>query len=307
MGTLARRGRDKLTLITSPAVSSFGLWVEQLIAESTGKEGKGIIPVAGEPLLEPTYYGDDRLFIYLRLEDDDNSAIDAAVAGFKSSGQPVLVIEMRDRYALGTEFFRWEFATAVAGAILGINPFNQPNVQATKEATERVLQEYLTSGGLPLVEAAHSLAGLLAYAGRGEYLAVMAYLHQTPEVDRAFSDLRRKVVERYHIATTFGYGPRFLHSAGQLHKGGANEGVFIQFLCEDPVDAPVPDSMYTFSVLKAAQALGDYQALVQRQRRAVRVNLGNNIEAGLKKTLEILAGKPAPGRKAAKRRQSSAR
>jgi len=282
MGTLALRGRDKLTLITSPAISSFGLWVEQLIAESTGKEGKGIIPVAGEPLLEPAHYSDDRLFIYLRLEGDDNSAIDVAVEGIKSSGQPVLVLEMRDRYALGAEFFRWEFATAVVGVILGINPFDQPNVQQAKEATERVLQEYLTSGRLPQVEAAHSLGDLLADAGKGKYLAIMAYLRQTPEVDRVLTDLRRKVVERYYITTTFGYGPRFLHSTGQLHKGGPDTGLFLQVTADHEKDLSIPGKPYTFGIVADAQALGDLQALQSAGRRVIRIHLSQGGETAIR-------------------------
>ncbi len=273
IGTLALRGRDKLTLITSPAISSFGLWVEQLIAESTGKEGKGIIPVVNEPLVKPSQYGDDRLFVCLRLDDDDNSAIDAANERIKSSGQPILVLEMRNRYDLGAEFFRWEFATAVAGAILGIHPFNQPNVQQAKDATERVLHEYTTSGHLPQVETAGSLIDLLAEAGKGTYLAIMAYIRQTPEVDEVLAELRRKVVERHHLATTLGYGPRFLHSTGQLHKGGPNTGLFLQITADHEHSLSIPGKPYTFGVVADAQALGDLQALQSSGRRVARIHL----------------------------------
>ena len=183
MGVLAQQGRDKLTLVTSPSISSFGLWVEQLIAESTGKQGKGIIPVAGEPLAAPNSYGEDRLFVYLRLESDDNSAIDAAIAEIEASGQPVVRLDLRDRYDLGAEFFRWEFATAVAGAVLNIHPFDQPNVQAAKDMTERVLAQFQASGKLPPMEAWGSLATLLTKAYPGDYLAIMAYIRQTPEVN----------------------------------------------------------------------------------------------------------------------------
>ena len=272
ISTLALHGRDKLTLITSPAISSFGLWVEQLIAESTGKEGKGIIPVVDEPLVESAYYGDDRLFICLRLEGDDNSATDTAIERIQSSGQPVLTLEMRDRYDLGAEFFRWEFATAVAGAILGIHPFNQPNVQETKEATERVLQEYTATGRLPQVEAADSVADLMAEAGKGKYLAIMAYVRQTPEVDKVLADFRRKVVERHHIATTLGYGPRFLHSTGQLHKEGPDTGLFLQITAEHEKELPIPGKPYTFGVVADAQALGDLQALKSLGRRVTRIH-----------------------------------
>jgi len=261
IGNLALQGRDKLTLITSPAISSFGLWVEQLIAESTGKEGKGIIPIVGEPLVEPSHYGDDRLFIYLRLEDDDNSTTNMAIEHIQSSGQPVLTLEMRDKYDLGAEFFRWEFATAVAGAILCINPFDQPNVQEAKEATERVLQEYMATGRLPQLEAADSIADLMAEAEKDKYLAIMAYVRPTPEVDKVLADFRRKVVERHHIATTLGYGPRFLHSTGQLHKGGPNTGLFLQITAEHEKDLPIPGKPYTFGVVADAQALGDLKAL----------------------------------------------
>jgi len=272
MGTLALRGRDKLTLITSPSISSFGLWVEQLIAESTGKDGKGIIPIVGEPLVNPAHYGDDRMFIYLRLDEDDNSIIDAALERIKSSGQPVVTLELRDRYDLGTEFFRWEFATAVAGAILGINPFDQPNVQEAKDATERLLQEYTTSGRLPWVEADVSFADLLAEARKSRYLAIMAYVRQTPELDKVLVDFRRKVVERYGIATTLGYGPRFLHSTGQLHKGGPNTGLFLQITADHEKDLPIPGKPYTFGVVADAQALGDLQALQSSARRVARVH-----------------------------------
>ncbi len=272
MGTLALRGRDKLTLITSPSISSFGLWVEQLIAESTGKDGKGIIPIVGEPLVNPAHYGDDRLFVCLRLDEDDNSIIDAALQRIKSAGQPVVTLELRDRYDLGTEFFRWEFATAVAGAILGINPFDQPNVQEAKDATERLLQEYTTSGRLPWVEADVSFADLLAEARKGKYLAIMAYVRQTPELDKVLVDFRRKVVERYGIATTLGYGPRFLHSTGQLHKGGPNTGLFLQITADHEKDLPIPGKPYTFGVVADAQALGDLQALQSSARRVARVH-----------------------------------
>ena len=224
MATLALKGRDKLTIVTSPSISSFGLWAEQLLAESTGKEGKGIVPVAGEPLADPESYGDDRFFVYLRVEDDDNAKADAEVELLESSGQPVIRLDLRDKNGLGAEFFRWEFATAVAGAVLGINPFDQPNVQSSKDKTADVLQWYGSAGSLPDIEAPSSLKDLLAEARTGDYLAIMAYLRPTPEVEEAMADLRRKVVEKHKIATTFGYGPRFLHSSGQLHKGGPRIG-----------------------------------------------------------------------------------
>ena len=272
MGTLALKGRDKLTLITSPGISSFGLWVEQLIAESTGKDGKGLIPVAGEPLMEPAHYGDDRLFIFLRLQDDDNSEIDNGVERLRASGQPVLILDMRDKYDMGGEFYRWEFATAIAGRILGIHPFNQPNVQQAKDATERVLQEYTASGNLPSVETARYAAELLTKAEKGTYLAIMAYMHETPGADKALMELRRKVVERYGIATTLGYGPRFLHSTGQLHKGGPDTGLFLQITVDHEQDVPIPGKPYTFGVVADAQAVGDLEALRSLGKHIIRVH-----------------------------------
>ena len=283
IGALASQGRDKLTLVTSPSISSFGMWLEQLIAESTGKEGKGILPVVGEPMVESAPCGDDRLFACLRLEGDNNSAVDTAVAGIKSSGQPVVSLELRDRYDLGAEFFRWEFATAVAGAILGINPFDQPNVQAAKDATERVLQEYQTTGRLPTLEVAGSLADLLAETRRDNYFAIMAYMRQTPEIEAALADLRRKVTEKYHIVTTAGYGPRLLHSTGQLHKGGPDTGLFLQVTTEHEKDLPIPGEPYTFAVLADAQALGDLQALQSLGRRVIRIHLALGNGAALRK------------------------
>ena len=280
IGRLALLGRDKLTLLTSPAVSSFGLWVEQLLAESTGKEGKGIIPVAGEPLVETTRYGDDRFFVCLRLEGDDNSALDATVESLKSSGKPVVVLEMRDKYDIGAEFYRWEFATAVAGAVLGIHPFDQPNVQTAKDATERVLQEYTSSGRLPSVKTG-SLAELTANAEKGKYLTILAYFRQTPETDRWLADLRRQITEKYGIATTLGYGPRYLHSTGQLHKGGPDTGMFLQFMVDHKSDIAIPGKPYSFGVVADAQALGDFQALRALGRNIVRILLTECGEQGL--------------------------
>lgn len=281
MAVMAGRGRNKLTLVTSPAINSFGLWVEQLLAESTGKEGTGIVPVAGEPLAVPGNYGDDRLFVYLRLEGDDNNECDAAFGAIESSGQPAVRLDLRDKYDLGAEFFRWELATAVAGAGLGIQPFDQPNVQAAKDMTDSVLSEFSTSGELPEMEASTSLDALLEQTRRGDYLAVMAYLRQTPEIDHALNELRRKVTEKYHLATTLGYGPRFLHSTGQLHKGGPDSGLFLQLTADREQDLAIPGEVFTFGVLADAQALGDLRALRAAGRRAARVHLGSSPEAGI--------------------------
>jgi glucose-6-phosphate isomerase len=273
MGTLALSGRDKLTLVTSPSIAAFELWAEQLIAESTGKEGKGIIPVSNEPMMEPDRYGDDRLFIYLRVVGDENHAADVAVSRLISSGQPAIVLQLKDTYDIGAEFFRWEFATAVAGAILGIQPFDQPDVQKSKDVTAQLLEEFSTSGHLPKLETTGSLADLLSHAAKSRYLAVMAYLRQTSEMDRALRKLRRKVSETYRIATTLGYGPRFLHSTGQLYKGGKNIGLFFQLTVDHEKDLPVPSKPYSFGTVADAQALGDFQALQAAGRMAVRVSL----------------------------------
>ncbi len=281
MGILALQGRDKLTLVTSPSISSFGLWMEQLIAESTGKDSKGIVPVAGEPLADPAHYSDDRVFAYLRLEGDDNSAIDEAMKGIESSGQPVVRLDLRDRYDLGAEFFRWEFATTVAGSILGIHPFDQPNVQQAKDLTGRVLQDYQDSGRLPEVDAPTSLDDLLPEVKQGDYLAVMASTRQTPETDQALAELRRKVMERHGIATTLGYGPRFLHSTGQLHKGGPNTGLFLQVTASHERDVEIPGQPYSFGVLADAQALGDLRALQDLDRRVARVHLSTGDGAAI--------------------------
>ena len=289
MGTLALQGRDKLTIVTSPSIGSFGLWVEQLIAESTGKEGRGVVPVAGEPLVATSSYGDDRLFVYLRLDGDDNSDIDAAIDAIESSGQPVVRLALRDKHDLGGEFFRWELATAVAGSVLDIHPFDQPNVQAAKDMTESVLQQFDTSGELPPVDTAVSVSQLLSVVRPGNYLAIMAYLQQTPEVDRALSGFRREVAERHGVATTSGYGPRFLHSTGQLHKGGPPSGLFLQLTADHKKDLAIPGQPYTFGVLADAQALGDLRALQVLRRRVARVHLGPEHAEGIDKLAAELA------------------
>ncbi len=289
IGTLARQGRDKLTLIASPAIGSFGLWVEQLIAESTGKDSKGIVPVVGEPLAAPSDYGDDRLFIYICLEGDNNATTDAAVERLRSAGQPVVTQKMRDRYDMGAEFFRWEFATAVAGAILGIHPFDQPDVQKAKDATQRLLAEYTASGRLPQAETTGSLAHLLSQAGEGNYLAIMAYLHQTPELDGVLADFRRKVLERHHIATTLGYGPRFLHSTGQLHKGGPDTGLFLQITASHRKDLPIPGKPYTLGVVADAEAQGDLEALQSLGRLVARIHFDRGDGAEIKKLSRQIA------------------
>ena len=294
MGAMAASGRDKLTLVTSPAIATFGLWAEQLIAESTGKEGNGIVPVAGEPLLDPGAYGDDRLFVYLRLEDDENRANDAAVAEIEASGQPVVRLGLRDRYDLGAEFFRWEFATSVVGSVLGINPFDQPDVELAKRQTERLLREYELTDRLADEEAQTTMGELLAGAGVGKYLSVMAFIHPTAAIERSLERLRTAMMRRYRIATTLGYGPRFLHSTGQLYKGGPENGLFLQLTAGHHEDLPVPGDSYTFGVLADAQALGDLMALRERGRRVARVHLGSDVAAEIERLAAEFGKQEAP-------------
>ena len=281
IGALAKAGRDKLTFVTTPTLSSVGLWAEQLIAESLGKEGMGIVPVANEPLLGPAHYGNDRVFAYLRLDGDDAQASDDAVAALEAAGHPVLRFTLRDRADLAAEFYRWEFATAVAGAVLGVNPFDQPNVQTAKDKTAEVLSAYERDGALPETPSTLSVEELLAQAAPGDYLCIMAYVHQTPEVDAALAALRQRVMERHAIATTSGYGPRFLHSTGQLHKGGPASGLFLQITTDHPNDIDVPGQRYSFGTLADAQALGDLQALQAAGLRVARVRLTGGVAEGL--------------------------
>jgi len=288
MGTLASSGLDKLTLFTSPSIGSFGLWVEQLVAESTGKDGKGIVPVTGEPFVEPVRYGDDRLFVCLRVSQDDNSAIDAVIDKLRASGQPLVVLGMEDKYELGAEFFRWEFATAIAGAILGIHPFDQPNVQAAKQATETMLQEYIRTEELPQTYVTASLAELLPKARSGDYLAVLAYVQQTPAMDGVMTEFRRTIVEKHTMATTLGYGPRYLHSTGQLHKGGPNTGLFLLITADHEGDVPIPGRPYSFGVLADAQALGDLRALQSLGRRVAKMHVSQDDADAISKLLSEL-------------------
>jgi glucose-6-phosphate isomerase/transaldolase/glucose-6-phosphate isomerase len=273
IGTLGRQGKNKLTLITSPSLISIGFWVEQLIAESTGKEGRGIVPVAGEPVLAPEYYGDDRLFVYFRLATADNRELDESVALLKDAGQPVVAIDLDDSYDLGGEFYRWEFAVAVAAVFLGINPFDQPDVEGAKAATQRVLGECIKSQMPCELKTDGNIPALFNTCQPGDYLSIMAYVRETPETDRVFTRFRRHIAERYHIATTLGYGPRFLHSTGQLYKGGPNTGLFIQITAAHTFDVPVPGKPYTFTVLSDAEAIGDKEALQAAGRRVISIHL----------------------------------
>jgi len=290
MSELAAVGRDKLTLILSPELAGLGDWIEQLVAESTGKEGKGIVPVVGEPLGAPDVYGKDRVFVYLRLDtpstvnDQAALALDQAVQALRADGHPVIRLALCDLYDLGEQFFLWEMATAIAGHRLGINPFDQPDVKAAKVLAQQMIAAYRENCRLPPADArplsATGLDTFLRQARSGDYVALQAYVQPTPETTEALRALRTALRNRYRLATTVGYGPRFLHSTGQLHKGGTGHGLFIQLTCDDTRDAPIPDnadsaqSYVTFGVLKSAQALGDARALLKAGRRLVRFHLG---------------------------------
>lgn len=289
MGELAQQGRDKVTLISSLALASFGDWVEQLIAESTGKEGKGILPVVSETPTTPDSYGADRLFVHLRLAGD--SSHDTAVEALVAAGQPVVILHLEDLYDLGGHFFLWEMATAVAGHTLQINPFNQPNVEAAKIRAREMVATYKETGTVPKGEfaplAAATLHDFLAQARPGDYIALHAYVPPNPATDEALQALGDRLRQRTGLAVTVGYGPRFLHSTGQLHKGGSNNGLFVQLVSDAIHDVPIPDvagrpeASLTYNVLKMAQALGDAQALRDARRRLIRFNLGTDVAGGL--------------------------
>jgi transaldolase/glucose-6-phosphate isomerase len=308
LGAAHNLGRDKITITTSPGIYDLGAWLEQLLAESTGKNGKGLIPVDREALAAADQYGNDRVFVYLKLQSDPtNDAIDA----LESAGQPVVRITISDIYNLGQEFFRWEIATAVAGSIIGINPFDQPDVEASKVATRKLTEEYEQRGSLPTespffegdriklfadesntneliqVISDRSLAGFLkTHLDRlraGDYFALLAYVEMNDAHEQVLQTTRRAVRDRKRVATCLGFGPRFLHSTGQAYKGGPNTGVFLQVTCDDAIDLPVPDQKYTFGVVKSAQARGDFEVLAERGRRALRIHLGANVLDGLAK------------------------
>ncbi len=310
LGVGARAGRDKLTLFTSPGIAALGAWLEQLLAESTGKAGVAIIPVDGEKPAPPEAYGKDRLFVDLRLASDPDGGQDAAVRRLREAGHPVIRIDVAEEYALGQELFRWEIAAAVAGSILGINPFDQPDVEASKIATRELTDEYERTGSLPGEEpiaegeslrlftdrknaddltrdsggdrAIGPLIGAhLRRMSRGDYLGLLAYVERNEVHDAALQQIRHAVRDALGVATCLGYGPRFLHSTGQAYKGGPNSGVFLQITCDDRVDLPVPGRRYTFGIVKAAQARGDFQVLADRGRRALRVHLGPDVAGGL--------------------------
>ena len=308
LGTAANEGLDKLTIISSPGIHDLGAWLEQLIAESTGKQGKGIIPVDREKLTTPEGYGSDRVFAYLRLENKADKRQDAAVKALEKAGLPVVRISVKNTYNLGQEFFRWEIATAVAGSIIGINPFNQPDVEASKIETRKLTSEYEKTGKLPDESPFLETEGIKLYAdakntaalknsnalievmkfhldriNANDYFCVLAYITMNQQNEDALQIIRHLVRDAKKSATALGFGPRFLHSTGQAYKGGPTSGVFLQITCDDKIDLPVPGQRYSFSVVKAAQARGDFAVLSERGRRALRVHIGKNVKADLAK------------------------
>ncbi len=301
IGELAKKGKDKLTIIASPRISAFPSWVEQLIAESTGKEGKGILPVVDEPIGSPKAFGDDRVFVYLRLKDDDNSKLDSEINSIEKNNFPLIKIELKDEYDLGKEFFRWEIATALAGAVLEINPFNQPNVQLAKNLANESMSEYKKNGKLPVqkpsIEAGEiSVFGdvkenkidsafkkFLSQGTENSYVAIMAFIPPNKKTDEALESLRKTIRDKYKFAVTLGYGPRFLHSTGQLHKGDGNNGLFVQFTSEINDDLQVPEKGYSFGTLITAQAQGDMKALENSGRKVIRFHLKGDLVKNINK------------------------
>ena len=316
LGGLAKAGQDKVTFLPSPSLDSFGLWGEQLLAESTGKEGKGLIPIAGEDAGDPSVYGKDRVFVHIYLESDPDAGLERRVKALADAGQPVIRLKLNDKKDLGAEFFRWEFATAVAGAILGINPFDQPNVQESKDNTIRLLNEFQQKGSLPLPATVaredgvqlvamaasgngkgsgaranghdgaggsvnRNVAAFLKQVKPGDYVAIMAYLPYDEAIERELQRRRLALRDGLHVATTLGFGPRFLHSTGQLHKGGPNSGLFIQVTAKHAEDVPVPGEPYSFGTLEDAQALGDLQSLQQHGRRVIGLHIEGDVMAAL--------------------------
>lgn len=318
LAVAAQQGRDKVTLVASPGLAPLGPWLEQLLAESTGKGGRGLIPVDGEEPGPPGVYGEDRLFVYLRLVSDPDPGQDAAMEALRGAGEPVVEISVTTTGELGQELFRWELATAVAGAILGVNPFDQPDVEAAKDATRRLTAAAEERGGrLPEEEPLVTGDGLALFAdpanadalrqtaggdtvaarlrahldrlGDGDYLALLAFLERSPEVESPLQALRHQVRDARGVATCLGFGPRFLHSTGQAHKGGPDSGLFLQITAGDGADLPLPGRPYGFATVAAAQARGDFEVLARRGRRLLRVHLGADVPAGLARLRELVS------------------
>lgn len=317
LGVLGNEGINKITITASPQINNFGAWLEQLLAESTGKEGKGLIPVDHEELGSPEVYGQDRLFIYIRYQPMPAANHDEAIDQLEKAGHPVVRIEIADTYDIGQEFFRWEMATAVAGSIMKIHPFNQPDVEASKIVTKELTQEYEAKGHLPeeepffeedgiklfgdeknssqlnasVGEEKTLLSYLKAHLDRikvGDYVALLGYIEMNNEHVELLQTIRHLIRDRKKVATCLGFGPRFLHSTGQAYKGGPNTGVFLQITCDDLLDIKVPQQKYTFGVVKAAQARGDFQVLSDRNRRTLRIHLGQDTKSHLQKLTKII-------------------
>ncbi|MBT4140962.1 MAG: bifunctional transaldolase/phosoglucose isomerase [Candidatus Latescibacteria bacterium] len=314
LGLLAQVGKDKVTIVTSPKIWDLGAWLEQLIAESTGKDGLGIVPVDQEELGSSEQYGSDRVFVYIRLVDDSNVDNDAKIAALLETGHCVIQIELPSVASLGAEFFRWEIATAAAGGVLNIHPFNQPNVQESKTFTSQLTTSYENTGALPLQTANLDEGGIAIFAdqkntesvvgikleetlenhfGRikpGDYVAICAYLDMREDMISDLTRLRHIIRDRFCVATTLGFGPRFLHSTGQLHKGGADNVLILQLTSETEQDLEIPGRKFTFGILKDAQALGDATALSQRNRRALRVHFQNDLKQGVQRLIAVAKG-----------------
>ena len=272
----AAKGRDKLTVVTTGSLEGFALWVEQLLAESTGKEGRGIIPIVDEPRLSPDVFHDDRLFVYLRLDGDRAEEVDAYVERIEAARIPTIRLSLGDKYAIGAEFFRWQFAAAVMGHLLGINPFDQPDVQRAKDNTDRLLASRKEAASKPHLASVGSFEELMTKVEPGNYLAITAFSEPTPQLEKAIASLRERVSQDKGIATTFAYGPRYLHSTGQLHKGGTKSGIFLQLTQVGEADVVIPGEKFTFGALAAAQAEGDLNALAEQGHPVARVALGSD-------------------------------
>jgi transaldolase/glucose-6-phosphate isomerase len=317
LGILGKHGINKVTLAASPRISSIGAWLEQLLAESTGKDGKGLIPVDTEELGSPAAYGQDRFFVYMRYKPQPDYKQDVAIDQLEKAGHPVMRINIHDIYDLGQQFFLWEIATAVAASVLEINPFNQPDVEASKIATKELTHEYETNGQIPHEEHLFEADGIKLFADErntsqltnavgekrnleaylkahfdqikdSDYVALLAYIEMNKEHKELLQNIRHLIRDQKKVATCLGFGPRFLHSTGQAYKGGPDSGVFLQITCDDAVDLPVPGQKYTFGIVKAAQAQGDFQVLSDRKRRALRIHVSKNVGADLQKLIKII-------------------
>ncbi|MGI8542261.1 MAG: bifunctional transaldolase/phosoglucose isomerase [Aridibacter sp.] len=317
LGVCHKQGRDKLTIFTSPEIYDLGAWLEQLIAESTGKKDVSIIPIDREEIQEAENYDEDRVFAYLKLKGTKDDSLDEKIASLEAYGHPFVRIEIEDKLNIGQEFYRWEFATAVAGAIMEINPFNQPDVESAKVEARKLTDKYEEEGELPAEEAFFEEDGIklfstdeyveeldefvgekkslekyleahIQHLQEYDYFAVLGYIEMNEENEKLLQELRHKVLQKELVATALGFGPRFLHSTGQAYKGGANNGVFLQMTSEDKEDIDVPGQKYSFGVVKAAQARGDFQVLLDKERRALRVHLNENTGEGLRKIIGLI-------------------